>query len=547
MHCAPGSSGVLVLPGSADPPWGIVAELLCVPYTSFDQDLMVWPDERPIWLVQALGMESPTAMAAFASVLGPTSKIAEKGFEICAVDEQAQGLLSTVQQVAGQLDDARLLRREKSRLFTDFEKRMFDDTFRHCEDAIKHVASMAERSRADMDVSGGQIRMNTRLVFVLRNSPGTNVSLTQLGIASHSLNATIVQLNSRDSRPSSSLGYLPMQPPRQDEWKPPPTYGESQFLSSGRRRNMQRRATALGFGNVGLQPVHPVPPVPSDYSRPQSASSFYVPAVPSIPELMGDEFFTHRGHQSLPIIRIASAPQPSSDPIVIESEPIVLSPQISSTALSRSNISPSQSPPIPRRFNSVSSNSNSDPGITQPNHTTPPESAGVRTPPNSWAPQFQEPRPPPTKYSLSYPPQQPIIMPAPMHFTYPPYPDQDRPPANLPPAPNPAQRISPKRSWTPQELREYRSSTTAGAASPNNGYGLPSGDVRATADTGFSIRNTSERMPASSTFTPYSPDFRAPTQESQSQYVYAPSMARRGQGGGRHRSESWLDARSRQY
>lgn len=76
-------------------------------------------------------MEGTTAVAAFPSAL------AEKGFEICAVDEQAKSLLQTLQQVAQQLDDARLLRRQKSLNFTMFEKRMFDDTFRNTEEAIR--------------------------------------------------------------------------------------------------------------------------------------------------------------------------------------------------------------------------------------------------------------------------------------------------------------------------------------------------------------------------------------------------------------------------
>ena len=507
-------------------------------------------------------MESPTAVAAFASVLGPTIKHAERGFEVRAVDEQARSLLSTVQQVAGQLDDARLLRTQKSNQFSDFENRMFDDTFRHCEDAIKHVASLAEHPRADMDVSGGQIKMDPRLVFVLRSSPSITVSLTQLGIASQSLNASIVQLNSRDSRPSSSIGGAFIQPPRQDEWKPSPTYGESQFLSAGRRRNMQRRATAMGLGTVGPPPSQPAQPPPSDRSRAMSASTLYIPPIPSIPELMGDDSFSRRTHRSLPIIRVAGAPLPPSDPIVIESEPIMLSPARSGSGHSQATSSPPRSPPEPRRFNSVSSHSNSEPGARQSSTFTPPQSTGVRTPPNSWAPQFQEPRPPPTNQVSSYLPREPAAMPAPSQYQYPsrhpivmPAPTQYHysPNPNLstsqiivPPIPaqSHARGASPPTSWSPQKVREYRASAAPLKTDPNQDSQQPSNSLAPSPHAGFGIRNSMGSAPSDPAFNPYTPDFQASSQPTLDvQYSYTPSTTRRGKAG-KHRSQSWLNSRA---
>ena len=503
-------------------------------------------------------MESPTAIAIFASVLGPRAKLAEKGFEICAVDEPARGLLQRAQQVAGQLDDARLLRRQHSGRLTDFEKRMFDDALGHGEDAIRQVASLAERPRNDMQQSGGQISMNTRIVFVLRNSPSLNVSLTQLGIASQSLNATILQLNSRDSRPSSSAGSPPIQSPRQGEWKPPPTYDESLFLSAGRRRNIQRRATAMGLQTVGPPPnqiVQPVQPAQPDRSRAQSASTLYIPAIPSIPELIGDESFQNRNYHSIPIIRVASAPQPPSDPIVIESEPVISSPARSPSSHSQPNSSPPGSPPIPRRFNSVSSSANSDPGAPQSSHFTPPQTTGIQTPPNSWAPHFQEPRPPPANYVPRYPSQHPVVMPAPIHYSYPPYPNSSVPHTGVPPIPPQSAARYP---WGLQQVQEYKpSSANVGLASnqeyrpsstnlppaSNQDYRHPPPNLAPSPNVGIGIRNTQEPTPA--TFAPYSPDFRAPLspQIPESNYIYTPSMARRGQGG-RHRHHSLMESRA---
>lgn len=231
-------------------------------------------------------MDGTTAVTAFSSVLASTPKLAENGFDICAVDEQAKGLLQTVQQVAGQLDDAKSLRQKKSALFTASEKRTFDDSFRHTEDAIRHVAALAERPQADMEVSGGKMRVNTRVLFVLRDSPNIQQSLTQLGLASQDLNSTFVQLSSRDEKSGSPATSNSSPPLQQEEAKPSPTYEESQFLSQGRRRNIKRRESALALINGAT----------NERQRPYSSLSLptqRVMAIPevSIPELPGDEYY----------------------------------------------------------------------------------------------------------------------------------------------------------------------------------------------------------------------------------------------------------------
>lgn len=248
---------------------------------------------------------SDPAIAAFSPMLASTIKLAEKGFEICAVDEQARGLLQTVQQVAGQLDDARALLRQRSAHFSDFEKRMFEDTFKHTEDAIYLVATIAERPRADVEISGGKLRTNTRNLYVLRDSPNIQVTLSQLLIASQALNATIVQLGSRGSSEMASSGCLtPPGSPPMLEGNPPPTYDQSvrDFFSQGRRRNMARRASALSLTNS--------PPVVSERVRPLSSLSAPLPPVQTmpelgLPELSGDMY--HR-NTSLPILHSREDP-----------------------------------------------------------------------------------------------------------------------------------------------------------------------------------------------------------------------------------------------
>lgn len=177
-------------------------------------------------------------IGAVASVLGTAIGFTQKVFEVYAVDEQAKSLLKTVDQISCELQDARLLRRQKSSLFTNVEKRMIDDTFRRTDDAIGLVASLAEPSRADLQVCGGKVRISTRVLFVLRDSPRIQVCLTQLGIASQSLNRDIQTLCSRTSRLGSSAltdsDAATLKPP-------PPSYDEVMFMHEGRRRNVLRR------------------------------------------------------------------------------------------------------------------------------------------------------------------------------------------------------------------------------------------------------------------------------------------------------------------
>ncbi|KAK5112468.1 hypothetical protein LTR62_004225 [Meristemomyces frigidus] len=185
-------------------------------------------------------MEGTIPLAAISSALTATVGIAEKLFQIHAVTEQAQSLLGTVHHVATDLQEARLLRRQKSALFTAREKRMFDETFRRTEEAVAHVAALTEPVRADLEVSGGKVRLSTRVLFVLRDSPRMHISLTQLGIVSQSLNREIGTLCSREWRNEGVEG-AGMGAGR----APPPTYDETMFISEQRQKNLQRRSSAV--------------------------------------------------------------------------------------------------------------------------------------------------------------------------------------------------------------------------------------------------------------------------------------------------------------
>ena len=109
-------------------------------------------------------MEGTSAVTAFSAALGSTANLSEKGFEICAVDEQAKSLLQTVLQVAAQLDDARLLRSQKSSHFDHLEKHMFDETFRSTENAIRQYVPRSKSACTEIEASMWCIGLTSRLL-----------------------------------------------------------------------------------------------------------------------------------------------------------------------------------------------------------------------------------------------------------------------------------------------------------------------------------------------------------------------------------------------
>lgn len=186
-------------------------------------------------------MDPSSAVSAISAGLGASFRILEKGFEINAVGDQAKSVLRTVDQVSGQLRDATTLRRQKSSLFTKLEKQMIDKNIKYTEEAISLVATLVEPARADLEVSGGSIRFGTRLLFILRDSPRIHICLTQLGIASQSLNRDLTILCGREGH--SSPPVVP-----QISVKPaPPSYEEVIFLTEQRQRNVKRRGSALSL------------------------------------------------------------------------------------------------------------------------------------------------------------------------------------------------------------------------------------------------------------------------------------------------------------
>ncbi|KAK6441674.1 hypothetical protein LTR95_002090 [Oleoguttula sp. CCFEE 5521] len=199
----------------------------------------------------------PTVLSAISGALTTTVRITEKVFEILAVGEQSRSLLATIGQVNGQLETARTLRRQRSSLLSASEKSNIDRTFVQTDVALQQVAKLVERARVDQEVNGGKLGHHTRMLFVLKDSPGIMVSLTQLGIAAQQLNTTVVILYTLRATPPSSC-VVTCNSSRLLERRPPPSYEESQLISSARRRNLRKRVSIMA-NDLDIITAHEMP------------------------------------------------------------------------------------------------------------------------------------------------------------------------------------------------------------------------------------------------------------------------------------------------
>lgn len=193
-------------------------------------------------------------------------------------ERQTEALSQSARQVNAQLDDARALRRTKSTFFTSSEKRRFDEIFSYTEDALNHAVAMVERESAASD--------RNQLPSMLRDTSSIQAELRRLEIASEGLQPTLAQLHSRKRPPIAYPTPRSSPPLQQSGLKPPQIYEESAFLSEGRRRNTERRASALTL--LDSSP-------PDRASRPYSTQSLptqlsQLSPQSSISELPGDDY-----------------------------------------------------------------------------------------------------------------------------------------------------------------------------------------------------------------------------------------------------------------
>ncbi|KIW12403.1 hypothetical protein PV08_09680 [Exophiala spinifera] len=179
--------------------------------------------------------------AAVSSATNAVLRVSQIIYELIAVGEQARDLLAATKHVAKSLDTTRHLRRCKSMHLEATEKEWIDSIMVDASKTLNNVATLVESVRVDMQTKHGKIGLVNRGLFVFRDSPKIPTQLTQLSIASQSLNTALTILSQREGQPSPSMLHHPKLDHRRSTAslisspKQPPNYEESEFLNRRRR------------------------------------------------------------------------------------------------------------------------------------------------------------------------------------------------------------------------------------------------------------------------------------------------------------------------
>lgn len=195
-------------------------------------------------MAEPVSFSAGSILSAISGAITVAVKVVEKVFEVRAVDEETTSLLETITAVTLNLKDAKILYRQKMHPLTKAERAMVERAFDGTEKALRSVAARVEPCRADVQIRGGKVGFSTRLLFILRDAPNVNVSMTQLQIANQSLSQALSTLYPRQTLPSHSNGEE-VSNLAVNKRKAPPSYEESQLLMLSRNRNLRRRTNAL--------------------------------------------------------------------------------------------------------------------------------------------------------------------------------------------------------------------------------------------------------------------------------------------------------------
>ncbi|KAK5047572.1 hypothetical protein LTR84_006669 [Exophiala bonariae] len=176
-----------------------------------------------------------STVSAVSSGFTTSLRIFQIIYEIQAVGEQTRDLLETTKLVTETITQVKKLRHQKSCLLNDTEKVYIDNCISASENAVKDVAILAERSRADMVTRQGRtkdISFKSRALYVLKDSPKVPTNINRMSIATQGLNASMGILCSRTGPIKANLyrSHSSAVDRRSSTLKPPPPYELVEFL-----------------------------------------------------------------------------------------------------------------------------------------------------------------------------------------------------------------------------------------------------------------------------------------------------------------------------
>lgn len=210
------------------------AHLTCTLVVDQSSNLDYFTTYTGDYIVEAM-MEPIAAAVNLPTTVKPNDTV----YEVKAVDKRARSLLEIINEINGQLDAAKTLRRQRDDALSGEEKRLIDNTFESSERALAEVAKLVEPRQIELKSNKGNMGFGTRLMYILRDSPEIMFSLVQLGYESQRLQAALDILSGREDLQNPSWSASPA------EINQPPTYEESQFLTRRRVQNVIRKANNI--------------------------------------------------------------------------------------------------------------------------------------------------------------------------------------------------------------------------------------------------------------------------------------------------------------
>ena len=154
-----------------------------------------------------------------------------------AIEQGAKHLLEATAHIKGQLDHTKKLRRQKSKALSYDEKDMLDRVIGATEKAVDSASNVLEPARVDMKTYDGQLRLSTRLQFVIPDVAQISACQSKLTNAGSDINTALAMLCNKEGSQETSRSRTPSLLVSTAT----PEYRESEWLHASKQMNNRKR------------------------------------------------------------------------------------------------------------------------------------------------------------------------------------------------------------------------------------------------------------------------------------------------------------------
>lgn len=183
-------------------------------------------------IVDPMPIDGVTSVAFVFPLLNFALRAFQTGCELSSAQTNAKDLLETISQVASDIKSAKEFRCRKACLLGDNGTAKLDKVIKSTETAMAGLEELVEPARVDMAVNYGQVRVRTRIMWIMRDSNKVGAALGRLMIASGRLHSQMIMMNSKTRKDDDD----------DDQGPPPPSYLQATLDAMHERRQNFKRA-----------------------------------------------------------------------------------------------------------------------------------------------------------------------------------------------------------------------------------------------------------------------------------------------------------------